>query len=367
MANVKLILVGGFLGAGKTTLLSRAAERLGRRGLRVGLITNDQAANLVDTEVLRQGGGDVKEVSGACFCCAFNKLLYVCENLVNLSHPDVIIAEPVGSCTDLSATVLQPIKKYCADRFDLAPYSVLVDPDKLQESLHAGETADLAGAVRYIYRKQIEEADLIVLNKVDALPDVRLAAIRAAIEKESPGTPVVAMSALKGAGVEEWLDHVLSGGPAGQRVVEVDYDTYADGEAALGWLNAAVELTAATQTDWNDFAGKLLRMAQAEIKSQKGDIAHLKVLVTAEGGHIQGNVVGNSAPPATQGSISKPSRHATVIVNARVRISKELLRKVIEDSLRAAAGESATVNIAELTSFYPGRPRPVHRFGQVVK
>ena len=47
-----LILVGGFLGAGKTTLLAEAARRLTSEGRRVGLITNDQAANLVETAML---------------------------------------------------------------------------------------------------------------------------------------------------------------------------------------------------------------------------------------------------------------------------------------------------------------------------
>lgn len=43
MKTTKLILVGGFLGAGKTTLLWYAAQKLMRKGLKVGLITNDQA------------------------------------------------------------------------------------------------------------------------------------------------------------------------------------------------------------------------------------------------------------------------------------------------------------------------------------
>ncbi len=71
MKTTHLILVGGFLGAGKTTLLSQAAKRLGQRGLRVGLVTNDQAANLVDTSVLREAAAAVEEVPGGCFCCRF--------------------------------------------------------------------------------------------------------------------------------------------------------------------------------------------------------------------------------------------------------------------------------------------------------
>ena len=47
--RVRLIIAGGFLGAGKTTLLLTAARRLAERGYRVGLITNDQGDDLVDT------------------------------------------------------------------------------------------------------------------------------------------------------------------------------------------------------------------------------------------------------------------------------------------------------------------------------
>ena len=50
--SCRLILVGGFLGAGKTTLLWEAAKQLSSRGLKVGLITNDQAPDLVDTSLL---------------------------------------------------------------------------------------------------------------------------------------------------------------------------------------------------------------------------------------------------------------------------------------------------------------------------
>jgi G3E family GTPase len=361
-----MILVGGFLGAGKTTLLARAAEELAARGRRVGLITNDQAANLVDTEVLRQAGQEVKEVSGACFCCAFNKLLYVCENLIDLHHPDVILAEPVGSCTDLSATVLQPLKKLCADRFDLAPYTVLVDPDKLVESLEDGQADDIAAAVRYIYRKQIEEADLVVVNKIDRLAAGRRAEILSAIGQIRPGTPVFLMSALERTGVREWLDHILSGGAAGQRIVEVDYDTYAAGEAALGWLNAAVELSAGKPTDWKALALRFLKNLQTGLERQAGEVAHLKLFLAAPAGRLQVNVTSSAGEPLVQGDLAAASTHATLVINARVRISPEQLRAAVEASLAQAAGPTVTVNVAEISSFRPGRPQPVHRYGQIV-
>ena len=47
--NTRLVLVGGFLGAGKTTLLSTISSQLIKDGKKIGLITNDQEAELVDT------------------------------------------------------------------------------------------------------------------------------------------------------------------------------------------------------------------------------------------------------------------------------------------------------------------------------
>ena len=48
--------------------------RLMNKGLRVGLITNDQAPELVDSELLKLSDLRVAEVSGSCFCCNFNRI-----------------------------------------------------------------------------------------------------------------------------------------------------------------------------------------------------------------------------------------------------------------------------------------------------
>ena len=58
-------------GSGKTTLLLQAAKTLINRGYRVGLITNDQGQNLVDTQLASQNEIPVTEVAGGCFCCRF--------------------------------------------------------------------------------------------------------------------------------------------------------------------------------------------------------------------------------------------------------------------------------------------------------
>src|SRR5438128_12354137 len=110
MKRLRFILIGGFLGAGKTTTMARLARFYRNRGQRVGLVTNDQAQDLVDTTSLRAQGFPVAEVAGACFCCRFDDLVGKVGDLEKDRRPDVIVAEPVGSCTDLVATVVQPLR-----------------------------------------------------------------------------------------------------------------------------------------------------------------------------------------------------------------------------------------------------------------
>ncbi|HXR40234.1 MAG TPA: GTP-binding protein, partial [Terracidiphilus sp.] len=97
------MIVGGFLGAGKTSLILAAARELELRGLRCAVILNDQSDELVDTHHADAQGLLAREVTGGCFCCKFSRLIEVIEDL-QATSPDVIFAEPVGSCTDISAT-----------------------------------------------------------------------------------------------------------------------------------------------------------------------------------------------------------------------------------------------------------------------
>jgi G3E family GTPase len=146
----RLILVGGFLGAGKTTLLIAAAQRLAARGLRVGLVMNDQGDQLVDTALAQDQAIPVVEVAGGCFCCRFPDLTAALHQLRKGVNPDVILAEPVGSCTDLMATVVRPLLAYHPEEFTIAPLTVLVDPLR--------RPTEYSAEIDYLYRQQLTEA-----------------------------------------------------------------------------------------------------------------------------------------------------------------------------------------------------------------
>jgi G3E family GTPase len=109
MNKIRFLMIGGFLGAGKTTTLGRLARSYMNKGLQVGIVTNDQATDLVDTQNLRRQGFDVEEVPGACFCCRFDDLISTIGRLGHNQTPDVILAEPVGSCTDAQTVLSRPL------------------------------------------------------------------------------------------------------------------------------------------------------------------------------------------------------------------------------------------------------------------
>ncbi len=360
--TTRLILVGGFLGAGKTTLLWQAAQRLSKRGLRVGLITNDQAPELVDTAFLRRGDARVAEVNGSCFCCNFPALLDASTRLAE--QADVLIAEPVGSCTDLSATILQPLKDHHRHEFTVAPLSVMADPTRLKAILDGG-TACLHPSAAYIYRKQIEEADIAVISKSDLLLPDDLAGLKSRIVSLCPDATVCAMSAKDGTGMDSWLDTVLTRTDAGEHIAEVDYDVYAEGEAVLGWLNATVILRG-KPTAWASFANGLLVGLNQRLAQTNSAIGHVKLILEAGNGCLVGNLTGKGDTISIRGEATA-GVEAKLTLNARVQLPPDELEKLVREVLAATSrSHGLTVTPVALRCLSPGRPKPSHRYDHVV-
>src|SRR5256884_4486368 len=238
----RYLMIGGFLGAGKTTSVVRLAERLTKQGLRVGLITNDQGSGLVDTAMLRSRGFATEEIGGGCFCCRFNSLVDAANKLTAATRPDVFIAEPVGSCTDLVATVSYPLRRIYGDAFTIAPLSVLLDPVRAARVFGLESGGGFSDKVRYIFRKQLEEADIVVINKCDVLDASKRQMLRRELARQFPRAEIFEVSARSGAGLGPWFDRITATEQTARAAMEVNYELYAEGEALLGWLNCTVRL-----------------------------------------------------------------------------------------------------------------------------
>ncbi|HCK41920.1 MAG TPA: cobalamin biosynthesis protein P47K, partial [Planctomycetaceae bacterium] len=205
MATTHFLMIGGFLGAGKTTAIARLARHYTEQGLRVGIVTNDQAFGLVDTHSLRAKGFDVREVPGACFCCKFEELVETAAQLGAEHQPDILLTEPVGSCTDLVATVLRPLQYLFGDRYALGPLAVLCKPEHGQKIL-GGHSSGFSPQAAYIFLKQLEEADLLVLNKIDRLSVTQQDELLNLLSTRFPSKRIFATSSVTGAGYPELIE-----------------------------------------------------------------------------------------------------------------------------------------------------------------
>ncbi len=363
----RYLMIGGFLGAGKTTLIQRFARYLDERGLRVGLITNDQGAGLVDSAIGRSNRFPVEEISGGCFCCRFTSLIDAATNLTEATRPDVLLAEPVGSCTDLVATVSLPLQQIYGDDYVVAPLSVVVDPVRAGQILGLREGKRFSENVLYIYRKQLEEANFIVVNKCDLLDETARTELVAALHGAFPQAEIFVLSARDGSGCEAWFEAVLATEMDSSHILDIDYDRYGAGEALLGWLNATVEIKAEDdEFDGNELLISLAGTLKDKLALAGAEVAHLKMTLTPLGDPYEIaaiNLVRGDASPEPSHRLYERLEDGELLLNIRAETDPDTLEEAAIAALEAeiAVARGLLFRTAHLEHFRPGMPTPTHR------
>jgi hypothetical protein len=338
------VIVGGFLGAGKTTLILAAAKELERRGIRTAVILNDQGNDLVDTSYATQNEMQSGEVTGGCFCCKFSDLLRVMGEL-RVHKPDVIFAEPVGSCTDISATILHPSLEY-RDEFQVAPFTVLVDPQRARMLL----TEDADPNLSFLFHKQLQEADLVCWTKSDLYSDC----------PHISAQHVRQVSARTGQGVAAWLDEIFSGNlKVGGEILDLDYEQYARAEAALAWLNLQVTIDPIVPCSPAVMLGPLLDHLDREFTEHQITIVHLKATLHSSTGFLKAAMCANGQEPAVEGALdASPSSRHELLLNLRAVGAAQHVRDIAERELNRIDGKLTGLH---LDCFHPAAPRPERR------
>ncbi len=370
---MNLHLVGGFLGSGKTTAIIGAARYLLARGKRVGVVTNDQGRFLVDTAFFRLADLPAVEVTGGCFCCNYDDLETRLEQIAAQARPDVVFAESVGSCADLVATVVKPLLRLRGEKFAPLSFSVFTDARLLWRRL-LGMYMPFNDDVVYIFDQQIAEAGLLVINKVDLLPSVRMQKLRELVEERFAGQAVLYQDSLMveenelvstGAngitGIPGWVALVESGRLAlPTQSLEINYDRYGAGEAGLAWLDEEISLDG---VGVKPFMVGFLGALASRLQAAGAPVGHIKLLVRAGPDEIKLSLTaGDGLEPAWAEGLPEMSGPASLILNARVQMGAPDLRQLVAESLAAAAQPAGmTYTETAISFFHPAFPRPTHR------
>jgi G3E family GTPase len=174
MRRLPFTVIGGFLGAGKTTLLNRLLRATG--GRRFAVLVNDFGAVDIDSRLVVTHGGDTISLANGCICCSIGDslvlaLLRVLEKADTVDH---VVVEASG--------VADP-----ARIAELAMIEPMLERDGVLVLADAASVRERA-ADRYVgdtVQRQLDGADLLILNKADLVAAVQLAEITAWLRSRS--------------------------------------------------------------------------------------------------------------------------------------------------------------------------------------
>jgi G3E family GTPase len=362
MKKTNLVVVGGFLGAGKTTSIIAMARYFMSGGRKIGIVTNDQGSRLVDTNFMVSEGLPVLEVTGGCFCCNFDEFTEKVTRLTESEFPDIILAEPVGSCTDLIATIFKPMQLKFTKQFTLCPLSIVADPKRVKRLMMEKGSSPFPDEINYLFRKQLEEADVIVLNKIDLLTDEELGSITSFLKVTFNGIDVIAVSAKEGRGMEEWDEIAASSTSGFNNIRDIDYETYAKAEEYLGWLNSSAAVHFSEAVDANTLIEALISQIREDLEKEAIEIAHLKVYGVSGNDWVKASITSIFENIDFNRKMSNPASWLNLIVNARVNTEPVRLKPVVENALAYVCGSlGADVKDLRTECFKPGKPKPKYR------
>lgn len=357
--KTRLVILGGFLGSGKTTLMMKLSAMLRENGDSVAVITNDQGGFLVDTAFSKAMDIPSAEVTAGCFCCNFPDLITNIKTLAEEHSPDYIIAEAVGSCTDLNATVLLPLKQYHGDLVEVASYFVLVDGSRVIGEYQAMDLLNPASPKEVLVAHQIAEATEIVLSKTDFFVDGEMEEALSFVTALNGEASIYPVSVRSGANLQALADRIVSGGTAEVlRTVPLDYEVYARAEAEYGWYNGSWKTGFPEGKDPEALGMEMMEYIGESIDAE---IAHGKVLLETGEGSVKISLAGGRIDCDRTGS---PVLYGDgdFILNIRAATDPETIVRAVEglfSLLERRYGMEARSYV--YSSLVPAPPNPTHR------
>ena len=355
---MKIHLLSGFLGSGKTTAIQYACHELIKTQKKVGVITNDQGISLVDGAFFEHLNIPNRQVVNGCFCCNYNDLDQSIQSLITTNEPDIIFAESVGSCTDIVATVLKPLFNFYTEV--QVTFSTFADV-RLLRILLKGNAHIFDEAVRYIYFKQLEEADIIVISKTDLADNETLQVIKKIMNEKYGDKLLLYQNSFDPISIQQWLDVLDNQLFEKPSSLQIDYNVYGAGEAKLAWHDQELEIYS---PDYNaeQSAVDLMRTIYKKIHLNKYPVGHLKFLLNGE------KKISFTYAPDDEllDTIENKKNHAaTLLINARVQTSPERLSQLMSDAIKETEIKSnCKIVVKTLASFQPGFPNPTHRIAE---
>src|SRR5437762_7557152 len=166
MLRIPITLITGPLGSGKTTLLRHI---LATHPAKIAIVMNEFGEIAIDAKVIEGKNVRIAELGGGCVCCSLlGEFEAAVNEIIEKVAPEMIIVETTGLAEpEALGFNIQEALPQCR----LDGVVSVIDADMLVRFPELGHTT----------RLQIEDADILLLNKIDLIEPRMLSGLKAKI------------------------------------------------------------------------------------------------------------------------------------------------------------------------------------------
>lgn len=343
MEKITFMVVSGFLGAGKTTTMIALAETMNKTYGETAIIANDLGANLVDTSLTQTTGCTVTEIANGCICYQMDNVVDQIRRLRDKSQAVFVMSDIPGCGVGALGHVYYPLAADHADEFTLAPFTVIVDPERLRMIMPEQADINLPEELVYLLQLQLEEADLVVLNKCDLLSPQDQERYKDFLKTAVPDVPLFCISAKERTGIEELAAFITSHTSACKNFSIDDNQKFLDAEAKLTWYNRRIYLKSdkGEAIDFNPVVEDLIEEIRLGLIERKRNVPHLKTFATAgdneeaqsQGDFSKASLIGVDYDIEYAQQFTEKHRAIRMIINARAVCESRPLARLMDDAL----------------------------------
>lgn len=345
MKKKRFMVVSGFLGAGKTTSMIAFSEYIDQHYGKAAILTNDLGAkNLVDLEYTSSSSSCcVTPITGDCICYQTENLVDKLRRLGDIEHADIIMSDIPGCGIGALDHVYHKLNNEYTGEFELAPFVVITDPERLRMIMPEHADINLPEEMRFLLKSQLKEADAIVLNKIDLLNENEIQQYLDMLKSTCPDTPVFAISAKDKTNIKEVVDFIMTN-KSNLKVVDIGYGgpEFIAAESKLSWYNRNffVKTQDESTFDGNEFVKDYIEKIREKLIANKRNVPHLKVFATAkDDDYNKSSLIGVDYEILYDSKIKEDFNKLKVIVNARAACESKLLDQIMDEALEEASNK----------------------------
>ena len=334
--RIRFMVVSGFLGAGKTTTMIALGEYMNKNYGKIGIIANDLGANLVDTNLTQTSGCTVEEIASGCICYQMDNTIDKIRRLKDRDGCVFVMSDIPGCGVGALDHTYHRLADDCADWITLSPFMVVVDPERLRMLLPEKADINLPEELVYLMKLQLEEADLVVLNKIDLLTQEEIDRDVEFLKEACPDVPVMAISALEKTGIAELSEFITTHESALKNFSVRDDEKFAEAETKLTWYNRRMffKTLDGSKIDCNAVIDDIIEGIRMGLIEKKRNVPHLKTFATAGAGDFNKcSLIGVDYDIEHTQPFIRGHKKMSMIINARAVCESRPLARLVDDAI----------------------------------